>query len=56
VLSFTLTKGEHRHRAQIHADVLDNRDQALPALTEIVMKISKPVEKEHIDSAVHPTG
>jgi hypothetical protein len=56
VISFTLTKGEHSHRGQMHADLLENRDRALQALTEIVMKISKPIEREHIHGTASGPG
>ncbi len=48
---FTLTKGRFTHSDQISADLLADKERALPALNGILLKLSKAIESEHIEAA-----
>ncbi|HEV8338757.1 MAG TPA: hypothetical protein VGR25_03760 [bacterium] len=54
VVSFTLTKGRFTHSDQIPADLLADKERALPALNGIVRKLSKQIESDHIEHAARP--
>ena len=54
-LRFTLSRGDHTHRAEMPLGFLSSRSQASSALMAIIPNLSKAIEQEHIDAAQRST-
>lgn len=50
-IRFALTRAGHRHEAVMPLDVLADRSRALPAMMAILPKLSKSIEREHLEKA-----
>ncbi len=50
-LLFTLTRGDLSYRAEMPVALLSDRELAMSAMMAIIPKLSKAVEREHIEAA-----
>ncbi len=50
-LVFSLTRGDHTYRAELPVELLADEDKARSTMMAIIPKLSKAVEREHLEEA-----
>jgi hypothetical protein len=51
MLVFALTRGDHTYRAELPVGLIVDRDKAKSAMAALIPRLSKVIEREHIEAA-----